>query len=73
MCQRDVAIWQLADDEEEYGEDAGKFILVSPDGEDEPVASYIGAEAIFDSEEEAEDFASVLGWHVVPLNVGGGA
>lgn len=34
----DVAVWQLADDPAEYGDDAAKFILTTPDGEQAWVA-----------------------------------
>jgi hypothetical protein len=45
--------WKLADDAETYGKDAGKFILVSPDGETEHPNG-----KIYDTEEEARAEAS---------------
>jgi hypothetical protein len=60
---KQVSVWQLADDPEAYGDDAGKFILTSPDGEDEADCG------IFDTADEASDYAFVLGWEVVPLTI----
>lgn len=61
-----VAIWRLADDPESYGADAGKFILTTPDGEEE-VTYTPGKKAIFATEEEARGFAEAHGDDVVPL------
>jgi hypothetical protein len=59
-----VSVWQLADDWKTYGLDAGKFILVTPDGADE----WAG---VFATSDEAEDYATQRGRTVVPLNVEG--
>lgn len=58
---KEVSIWQLAEDEDAYGTDSGRFILTSPDGEEEESA------LVFDTEAEAEAFASAQGWTIVPL------
>lgn len=61
-----VAIWQLAGDRAAYGPDAGRFILTTPDGEDEP---FHAEAAIFDTPEDAAAFARSHGARVVALSV----
>ena len=63
---RQVSIWQLANDPEAYGEDAGKFILTRPDGEDE-VAQGLAMFNPFGTADEAQAYATAHGWEVVPL------
>jgi hypothetical protein len=61
--RKQVSIWRLADDYAAYGQDAGKFILVSPDGEEEvsePDQSWW-------TDVGAEQYALDNGWIVVSL------
>lgn len=55
-----VSIWRLADDPDAYGDIAGWFILVTPDGEEEVAGTWA-------TEEGAREFAEERGWEVVPL------
>ena len=41
---RDVIPWQLADDPEAYGENAGEWIITTADGEDEISNAVYGSE-----------------------------
>lgn len=59
-----VSPWRLADDPEAYGDDAGKMILVTPDGEDE-----IDDTPVFENLFAAASFAFDRGWQVVPLEI----
>ncbi|KFL31725.1 hypothetical protein JP75_06530 [Devosia riboflavina] len=61
--EEEVSIWQLAEDKD-YGEQAGWFILTSPDGEIEQDGGPWQTEA------EAEQYAIRKGWRVVPLDAG---
>ena len=51
---RDIIPWQLADDPEAYGENAGKWIITTADGEDE-----IG-NAVYGTEEACNDALALL-------------
>lgn len=55
-----VAVWQLADDEDAYGAEAGWFILTSPDGETEMDGGP------WPTAEQAVDRAAEMGWAIVP-------
>jgi hypothetical protein len=56
-----AAVWRLADDDATYAENAGKFILTTPDGENE-----LSGDAVFSTEDEAAAFAAGQGWTLVP-------
>lgn len=56
----EVSIWQLAPDEISYGEKAGWFILVTPDGDTEMAGTWPTAE-------EARNHAIKRGWSIVPM------
>lgn len=59
---RCVSIWQLANDVEAYGQQAGHFILTTPNGENELAG-------VFSTEEAADDYAIDQGWQIVPLDI----
>ena len=56
-----VSIWQLAEDTLAYGKLSGRYILVTPDGEDEV------SDLTFPNAEAAAHFAASRGWTIVPL------
>lgn len=58
-----VAVWALADDPDAYGEQAGWFMLTSPDGETEMEGGP------WPTDEAAIDYAAEMGWEVVPSTI----
>lgn len=62
-ADRRVSIWQLANDPEAYGDQAGHFILSSPDGEFEFCEPEPTVEAV-------TAIARSQGWQIVPLTLG---
>lgn len=56
-------VWQLADDRTTYGDDAGKYILVTPDGETEHPAGII-----YPSYDDAQRDADTANARLQPLH-----
>lgn len=60
MTGRLVSLWQLAPDAAAYGDHAGWWIFVTPDSRDELAG-------IWETEDEAREYAAKMRWAIVPL------
>lgn len=61
-----ASVWQLAADADSYGPNAVKFILTTPDGENE-----LSGDEMFADEAAAVAYAASVGLTIVPLELEG--